>query len=388
MQLIEVQNTVTKKEFLLVPHLVYKNNKNWISHLDQDVEKIFDRKANKYFELGDAHRWILKDAAGNLIGRVAAFVHPEISGVFQQPTGGMGFFECINNKEAAFKLFDTCREWLEKKGMQAMDGPINFGEKDRFWGLLVEGFEHRPIYTLNYNPAYYKDFFEDYGFKNFYDQYVFYLSAQKELPPIVEKKFERLITTQGYKFDHFHKDQLEKYAHDFMTIYNEAWSSTHRFFKPITREAAIATFNSMKSIFDERLLVFAYHFNRPVAFFISIPELNGIFRYLNGKLNLIGKLKFVFYKWMGKLNQICGVVFGIVPDYRNKGLDAGMIAALKGYVGTTSQYKGAYMAWIGDFNEKMIRIAEHIGSEKVFLLTTYRFLFDRNAVFERHPKLE
>jgi len=388
MQLVEVGNRKTKSEFLQVPRIIYKNDPNWISHLDQDIEKVFDPSKNKYYEAGEAIRWILKDDHENLIGRVAAFTHPEFSAIFKQPTGGIGFFECINNQEAANILFNACHDWLKSKGIEAMDGPINFGEKDRFWGLLVEGFENKPIYTVNYNPDYYLTLFENFGFRNFYNQTVYYLSAEKDLPTILNKKYERLIAREGYRFDHFRMNQIEKYALDFLTIYNAAWQGTHRYFKPLTREASLRTFKSMKSIFDEQLMIFAYHFDRPIAFFISIPELNGIFRHLNGKLNFIGKLKFLFYKLRGELNQICGLVFGIIPEYRNKGIDAGMIAALKNFVSLGNKYVGAYMAWIGDYNKKMMNIAEHIGSEKVFLLTTYRYLFNRNAEFERHPSLD
>jgi hypothetical protein len=63
----------------------------------------------------------------------------------------MGFFECIDKQEAAFLLFDTCKAWLEKAGMEAMDGPINFGENESYWGLLVEGFDN-PSYGMNYHP--------------------------------------------------------------------------------------------------------------------------------------------------------------------------------------------------------------------------------------------
>lgn len=388
MQLMEVTNEQTASEFLKVPRIIYKNDKNWISHLDQDIEAVFDKKKNKYFQLGEAVRWVLKTDKGKLIGRVAAFVHPEFSAAFNKPTGGMGFFECINDQEAAFKLFDTCKAWLKGKGMETMDGPINFGEKDRFWGLLVEGFENQPLYTINYNPPYYQTFFEKYGFRNFYNQSVFYLSAYKDLPPILELKYKRLITTQGYHFDHLRMDKLDKYAEDFMTIYNEAWASTHKFFKPITKEAAIHTFKSMKGIADEELVVFAYHNNRPVGFFVCIPELNQIFKYVNGHLNIIGKLKFLYYRWRGKLNEISGLVFGIVPDYRNKGIDAGMIMSMKTNILKRKRYLGVFMSWIGDFNPKMIKIIEHIGSHQVFMLTTYRLHFDENATFERHPVLD
>jgi hypothetical protein len=86
-------------------------------------------------------------------------------------------------------LFDRCREWLQERGMEAMDGPINFGEKERFWGLLVEGFDRRPTYLLNYNPPYYRELFEAYGFRTFYQQYVYHLDANVKLPPILEEKF-------------------------------------------------------------------------------------------------------------------------------------------------------------------------------------------------------
>lgn len=134
MQLIEVNDKRTSAAFLKVPRIIYSRDKNWISHLDQDIETVFDQEKNKYYLLGEARRWILKDDKGRLIGRVAAFVHPEFSAIFKQPTGGMGFFECTNDQEAAFRLFDACKQWLMEKGMQAMDGPINFGEKDRFGG--------------------------------------------------------------------------------------------------------------------------------------------------------------------------------------------------------------------------------------------------------------
>ncbi|MEE4178312.1 MAG: hypothetical protein V2I46_12480 [Bacteroides sp.] len=390
MQLIEVNNSRTVKEFLEVPRIIYKNDPNWISHLDQDIEAVFDPRKNKYFILGEAIRWVLKDDNGQLLGRVAAFIHPEFSAIFNQPTGGMGFFECTNNQQAADILFHASKNWLAQKGMEAMDGPINFGEKDRFWGLLVNGFENQPIYTINYNPPYYKDLFEHYGFKKFYNQNVFYLSASKGLPPILEKKYERLITTQGYRFGHLEVSKIDKYAEDFKTIYNEAWAHTHKFFKPISKDAALAIFESIKSVVDEKLVIFAYHYDRPVAFFVSIPELNQIFKHLNGRLDLWGKIKFLYYRWRGKLNQISGLVFGIVPEYRNKGLDAGMIMTLKNYIvtGKKTKYKGAYMAWIGDFNPKMVHIAEHIGGERVFLLTTYRLMFNPNAEFEPHPVLD
>ena len=160
MQLIEVVDSETAKEFIGTNVLINKNDPNYIRPLDKDINEVFDRKKNKAFRHGEAIRWILKDEDGKLIGRIAAFANRKYKNKGDDvPVGGIGFFDCINDQIAADTLFDVAKHWLMQKGMQAMDGPINFGERDRWWGLLVEGFEP-PVYCLNYNPPYYKKLFE------------------------------------------------------------------------------------------------------------------------------------------------------------------------------------------------------------------------------------
>ena len=155
MQLIEVKNVRDSKDFHRVPFMIYKNTPQWIPHLKQDVEKVFDPKKNKLFkEGGEAIRWILYDEQEEIIGRVAAFFHPKTASSFDQPTGGIGFFECINDQKSAFMIFDACKKWLQSKGMEAMDGPVNFGDRSQFWGLQIDNFDQPPIYPLNYHHPY------------------------------------------------------------------------------------------------------------------------------------------------------------------------------------------------------------------------------------------
>ncbi len=138
MQMHEVRTEADKRAFLELPVTVYANDPNWIRPLDKDVEEVFDVAKNKFFKQGECERWLLKDSNGKVIGRIAAFTNKKYKN--EQPTGGIGFFECINDQEAADFMFDHCKKWLEARGMEAMDGPINFGERDRWWGLLVKGF--------------------------------------------------------------------------------------------------------------------------------------------------------------------------------------------------------------------------------------------------------
>ena len=388
MKVIKVQNKDTAAAFLKVPRKIYANDPHWIPHLDKDIEAVFDPSVNKQFERGEACRWVLMDENGDWVGRVAAFINHDLAWGYDQPTGGMGFFECPDNQKAADLLFDTCKGWLQERGMQAMDGPINFGDKERYWGLLTDGFGKRPPYLLNYNPPYYKKLFGNYGFRTYYEQYVYQIEANTELPAILEKKFQRLTETQGYHFESIKKKRIEKYAEDFMTIYNKAWSDAHKNFKPMTRDQALKSFLSMKNIIDEDLVIFGYHNKQPVAFFISIPELNELLQYVNGRLNFRGKLTFMYHRLRGKCRTIYGLVFGIIPGYQKRGLESALIMSLKKKLAGKKRYKSMYITWLGDFNPKMIRIIEHIGAQKAFTLITFRHLFDPEAKFERHPILD
>ena len=164
--LIEVRSRKSKKDFLDIPSLINKGDKFFIRPLDEDVEKVFDPKQNKRFRKDNAIRWILEDRKGKLIGRIAVFCDPASDSEEHQPTGGCGFFDCINDQQAANFLFDAAKEWLKTHDMEAMDGPVNFGSRELFWGCLSDGF-YEPNYNMPYNQPYYNELFISYGFQNF-----------------------------------------------------------------------------------------------------------------------------------------------------------------------------------------------------------------------------
>ncbi|NEQ50637.1 MAG: hypothetical protein F6K11_10970 [Leptolyngbya sp. SIO3F4] len=388
MQLVEVKSAKDIRDFHALPFRIYRDHPAWIPHLRQDVEKVFNREKNNFWKHGKAIRWILRDDKGTIIGRVAAFVNERQAHTFQQPTGGMGFFECIEDKEAAFRLFDACKEWLQAQGMEAMDGPINFGEKDKFWGLIIKNFEAPPYYGQNFNPEYYVSFFEEYGFQVYYNQLVFHRNFQEKLQPRFVERAERLEKSGDYSIRTVDPKNLEKFAEDFRTIYNRAWT-THDNFKPMKREQAFLLMKQFKPILDVNLIYFAYHKEQPVAFYLSMPELNQVFRYVNGNLNLWGKLKFYWYFKIRKVvDTSFGVAFGIDPDYQGKGVEGLMYYHMEKILHHPSRidrYKDLIITWIGDFNPKMIRIIQFLGASEFRRLATFRILFDPNAPFERAP---
>ncbi|TFH33801.1 MAG: GNAT family N-acetyltransferase, partial [Bacteroidia bacterium] len=272
MKLFEVNSRLLSKEFTRVPKIIYMNDPVWVCPLDRDIDSIFEPSKNAYFKHGDATRWILRDSSGRLIGRVAAFIDFNTSSTWDQPTGGMGFFECIDSPEAAFMLFDAARNWLTERGMEAMDGPINFGETDKYWGLLVDGFTH-PTFEVAYNPPYYIKLFESYGFKKFYGMTGFLFDIKAGAPERFRKIAEWITRKPDYEFRHFRWDRANEMMDDFAEVFNQAWASFKKDnFEPLTRDYIMGTLKKARIIIDVEFIWIAYFKKRPVAIFMLYPD--------------------------------------------------------------------------------------------------------------------
>ncbi|GAA4728701.1 hypothetical protein [Flavisolibacter ginsenosidimutans] len=386
MQITEVTNEKETREFILTNVRLNKDNPNYIRPLDKDVEEVFNEKKNKAFRFGTAKRWLLKNDAGESIGRIAVFTNKKYRNKGDDvPVGGVGFFDCINDQNAANKLFDTAKNWLQQQGVEAMDGPINFGERDRWWGLVVEGFQP-PLYGMNYNPPYYQNLFETYGFQPFFHQICFGMKPKNKLSGKVIERHAVYEKDPHFSVRNMEKSKLEKYAADFAKVYNAAWAG-HGGLKELKTEQVVIMFKKMKPVMDESIIWFAYKDEEPIAIFVNLPDLNQWFKHLNGKFDLLHKLKFLWVKATVKCTKFTGIVFGIVPEFQGKGIDSFVVGEAHKTV-VKNPYDEYEMQWIGDFNPKMLNVAESLGDVyQSRRLTTYRYLFDRTKEFKRHPVL-
>lgn len=360
MKITQVANSTTSSAFINVVDNLYKQDKAYIKPLNQDVEKVFDPTKNPFFEHGECVRWILQDDNGATIGRIAAFVNEKKAYQYEVPTGGIGFFECINQQQAAFLLFDTAKEWLKQKGMQAMEGPINFGENDTFWGLLVEGFIPSS-YGMNYHLPYYHQFFTAYGFTTAYEQLTNTIDLTIPFPARFTKIANWVAAKPQYSFEYFKKENAEKYIDDLMEIYNDAWHNFENFV-PIKKEILQESFKQMEVIMDERLIWFAYHNGEPASFVVIIPDANQMITDFGGKLGLLQKLKFAYRRWKG-VKRMRAIVMGTKQAYQKHGLESALFIKLGEYVLPKNQYTELELSWVGDFNEKMLAIHEATGAK-------------------------
>jgi len=386
MKVTIVTNLRDEKEFIEVPIKIYKNDKNWIRPLDKDIKAVFDFNKNKAYRNGEAIRWLIKK--NNItLGRIAAFYNKKKSTQNKLFVGGCGFFECINNQKVANILFDTAKKWLKEKGCQSMDGPINFGERDKWWGCLIKGFNIDPNYLQNYGKDYYKNLFENYGFKILFKQFTFLKKIKTPVSDRLAYKAKLALKNPNYNFRMLEKRKINNYILDFMKIYNEAWAK-YPGVNALKLPQAESIFKQLEPIIDEKILWFAYDKKEPIGFFICIPEMNQIFKHVNGKLDIIGKIKtFYHLKIKKSCKKIVGLIFGIVPKHQGKGVDGALIMASSDTIQRQLSYIDIELNWIPDFNKAMLRVASQVQDTSDIkpgkIHHTYRYNFDKSIPVKR-----
>ncbi|MGM0667588.1 MAG: GNAT family N-acetyltransferase [Bacteroidota bacterium] len=380
----EVVNTKDSRAFLEFHKWHYRDDPNWVCPLDSEFNAVFDPAKNRTFKHGILKRWLLHNSDNKIIGRIAAFIDYNRSKAYRQPTGGIGFFEVIEDEKAAFMLFDTAIKWMKENDMQAVDGPVTFGSNESNWGLLVDGFVQQG-YGMPYNKEYYRDYFEKYGFRNYFNQYSFHrdIASVNVFPERFMKIAEWISRKPGYSFEHFKFSNAEKYVNDLVDIYNSTWSEFREDFQPMVPSDFNDTVQKGKAFLDEELIWFAYHKQEPIAFFVLFPDLNQILKHLDGRLHLWNILKFYYLKQKRTMTRIRAVVAGVKPGFRNSGVESAIFKCLYDVFMKKRYYRELELSWVGDFNEPMLSVYKAIGAEQAKTHVTYRYLINGNIEFVR-----
>jgi len=388
MQVVEVRTKLDEREFIDFPKKLYKSDPYWVCPLDSGIKTVFDPSKNQAFKHGEAIRWILKDDKNKTIGRIAAFIDKVRSAVNRQSTGGIGFFEVIEDREAAFRLFNTALEWHKSRGIEAIDGPINFGENDNNWGLLADGFMQQ-AFGMPYHKMYYRSYFEEFGFKNYFEQYSYHRDVRDrenkivQFPDRIMKIADWLARRPGYSFYHFQFRNKEKFIKDIVEIYNSTWSRFKEDFTPLDHEILEESLRKARAVIDEELIWFAYYNDKPISFFVLLPDLNQILKYFNGEINLFNLIPFSFYKITHRMTRMRAVVGGVHPSYQNSGVESAIFLQLYKVFNKKPWFKELELSWVGDYNQKMIAIYEALGAKKAKTHITFRYMVNPDLKFIR-----
>jgi hypothetical protein len=315
-KLISVTQPSEMKAFLELPWKIYAQDPNWVPPLKKEVAKLLDLKAHPFWQFAE-QRLFLAQRGTETVGRIAGIVDLNYNRFHDERMGTWGFFECANDLEAAAALMVAVEEWLRGQGMTFLRGPLNPSTNYEA-GLLVEGYQQRPVFMMTYNPPYYPELVESCGFSKEKDLLSFWVDRHWQPPSWVERLARRISKKANIQMrpirvrEDFHTEL--KYVKE---IYHEAWFDNWGFV-PMTDAEWEEVGHSLGRVMDPGLGFFMLDGQEPIGVGVVIPDINPLLKRLNGKIGMLGWLKFLLYR--REIKGLRGLIFGIRKKYRQMGL--------------------------------------------------------------------
>jgi hypothetical protein len=363
---IEIRPVLTKRDrrrFIFLPYSLYQNDKNWVPPLIIDQKVLLDFRKNPFFEHADAALF-LAYLDGRPVGRVAAMVDHKHNEVHGEKMGFFGFFECIDNREAAGALLSAARDWVKACGMTAFRGPVNPSQNEDC-GLLVDAFDSPPVLMMTYNPPYYPALITGFGLEKAMDLYAYIIDDSNPPPEKLVRVAEIVRKRERLKIRSMNMRRYDEEAKKVWYVYNHAWIKNWGFVPMTEREFAHLGKNLKQAVVPD-LALLAEVDGQPVGFSLSLPDMNQAIRHARGRLFPFGLLKILHYA--KKIDMIRIITMGVVHEYRNLGIDA--VFYLDTWRNATKKgYHRGEMSWILENNVMMNRTAQMLGGK---IYKTYR----------------
>lgn len=374
-RVIPVTTSTEQEWFLQVPAIVYANDPNWVQPLQSEVAKKF-APTNPFFQYGKLQAFLAvgERESGNshlkppqLLGRIVAAVNQRLIEREGMNIGLFGFFECVNDGAIAQALFAAAEQWLREQGMTRVRGPIDLSTHNNCF-FQIDGFGSPPAVMMPYNPPYYPDLAEQNGWQKAKDAYAYDFSLDKPLPQEFEKAYRiacksgvtfRPIATKGEAFE---RDCISLYEL-FTKGFGNNWS-----FTPRTQEEFLEEARSLQSLVDPDVFPVAEYNGEMIGFWMCLPDYNIALKHVNGKLNWLGILKFLWFRRQidqGRVIAICSL-----PEYRLKMVPLALIyLGMMGGLQKDKPYKRAELSWVYEDNFPSRKLIEASGGK---IYKTYR----------------
>lgn len=343
------------RRFLELPWRIYTDDPAWVPPLLVEQRKLLDRRRHPFHAHADVE-YFLARRDGQVLGRVAAVVNHRHNEFHRERTGFFGFFETVRDDAVASRLLDAAEAWLRERGMERVRGPMSFSTNEEC-GLLVAGFGEPPFILMAHNPPYYPPLLEAAGYQKAKDLLAYMVERGSGVPERLRRAAERLERRLGLHFRALDMKRLKQEVASVKAIYNSAWERNWGFV-PMTDEELDAMARDLKRIVDPRFCFIVEDAERPVAFSLTLPDLNQALRHLDGRLLPFGFLKLVW--WARKIDQARVLTLGVIPGYRNRGLDALLIARSFAAAHAHGIRRGE-CSWVLEDNTGMRRAIENVG---------------------------
>jgi hypothetical protein len=353
----EVKNKQDLMAFIRFPWEIYKGDRYWVPPLIKD--QLLKFSPNHPFRSHSEMILFMADKGGRTVGRIAGIIDHHYIKFHQENVGFFGFFESIADAEVAEMPLSKVGKWLKEHGMEKMVGPMNPSMNDEC-GLLVEGFDASPCLMMPYNPRYYPSLSEGFGLKKAMDLYAYWLEESSFLDDRLFRITERLIKkdpqlcVRPISLRHF-----EEELKIIKEIYNDAWSKNWGFV-PLTEAEINDLAKNLRPLVVPELVLIAYLGEEPIGFSVSLPDYNEVLKHLNGKVGLLGTLKFLYYS--RKIKTIRVMLLGVKRAFQKKGVE-GLLYVETFKRGIKKGYFQSECSWILENNVLMQHGLEAMGGK-------------------------
>ena len=359
----KVKNRGELKRFVRLPWKIYENDPYWVPPLIQDRMKFLDKKKGVFFEFGEAE-YFLAYKNDELVGRIDAHVSSRYEQYHDGETGFFGFFECIDDKEVSNALFEAAENWLVKKGKTKIQGPISFTLYDET-GMLFKGFDSSPVILTTYNPPYYNTLLTEAGFEKAIDWYAFMVTKDSKIRPALFKVKDRILREHRIEIKPLKMKEFDKRLDEVKIIFRDAWMENWGH-TPLTEAQYQQMADELKMVVKPELTFFAEVDGETVGFSLTLIDANPAIKKANGRLFPFGLFKILL--GMKKIHQLRTLAMGVLPEYRNRGLD--IVFYLKTIEnGLKLGFDKSECSIIVETNQRMIKALEDLEAERY---KTYR----------------
>lgn len=291
----QVISKADRREFVDLVWKIYATDQHWIPPLKDEIHGLIDPKRNPWFGHGRAQFWIAQ-RNGEPVGRISAQVDDLVQEHMQAGTGQWGMFEALD-EEAAIVLIKTAEDWLRNQKMTRALGPISISIWDEP-GLLIKGFEESPLVMMGHHRPEYRAWIEGAGYSKAKDLHTFELDIRIDMIPVIDRLIKAGEANPRIRIRDVNKSKFDQEAAIILDILNDAWSDNWGFV-PLTDDEIAYAGKKLKPIIVEDLVKIAEVDGEPVAFMITIPDLNEMIRDLNGSL-----LPFGWAKLLWRLHKV------------------------------------------------------------------------------------
>ncbi|MCD6579421.1 GNAT family N-acetyltransferase [bacterium] len=362
---IEIKKVEKKsdlKKFIMFPWKIYMTDEHWVAPLIMDMKHRFDAKKNPYYEHAEVELFLaLKN--GKPVGRIACHIDKLHNDTHKEKAAFFGFFEVIEDYEVAKALYDHAVKWTKEKEMDFLRGPMSFGTNDEC-AFLLEGFDSDPAVMMPYNPKYYIDFSEKYGFIKAKDLLAFFKKSSDPIDPRLKRQAQRIENDPKIRVRKFSKKDFKKEMERVKEVYDAAWEPNWGFV-PMTEKELDETAQVLLQYADTDLVWFAEEIHddgtiEPIGVSVVLPNLNEATKPLNGRLFPFGIFKFMSLK--KKVKGTRAILFGLKRKAQGFGVPTLLFWKTE-EAGKLKGYEWVEMSWNLEDNFKINKFDTNLGGK-------------------------